>query len=88
VTLTDLFQRMQSFFQRLEIYTEVPPTEDMMDVIVKTMVEVLSILAMITKDIKQRGLSEFTLGNISYFDSPILFRKVSQSVDPGQFQRP
>ncbi|KAF8494368.1 hypothetical protein F5888DRAFT_1890931 [Russula emetica] len=53
--LIDIFERMENFFQRLEIYTEVSPTPEMIDIIVKimVMVEVLSILAIAAKEIKQ-----------------------------------
>jgi hypothetical protein len=49
---------MENFFQRLEIYTEVSPTPEMIDIAVKIMVEVLSILATATKEIKQGRTSE------------------------------
>ena len=51
--LIDVFVRIESFFKRLESYTEVRPTDAMTDVIVKIMIEVLSILAFATKEIKQ-----------------------------------
>ena len=51
--LVDVFVRIESFFKRLESYTEVRPTDAMTDVIVKIMIEVLSILAIATKEIKQ-----------------------------------
>ena len=51
--LIDIFVRIESFFKRLESYTEVRPTDAMTDVIVKIMIEVLSILAIATKEIKQ-----------------------------------
>ena len=38
---------------RLQSYTEVRPTAGMTDVIVKIMIEILSILAIATKQIKQ-----------------------------------
>jgi hypothetical protein len=47
------------FFRRLETYTQVPPTTDMMDMIVQIMVEVLSILGIATKEIKQGRMSEY-----------------------------
>jgi hypothetical protein len=56
--LIDVFERMEHFFQRLEIYIEVSPTPEMIDIIVKIMVEVLSILAIATKEIKQGRTSE------------------------------
>ncbi|KAF8494402.1 hypothetical protein F5888DRAFT_656619 [Russula emetica] len=52
-TLIDIFERMENFFQRLDIYTNVSPTPEMIDMIVKIMVEVLSILAIATKEMKQ-----------------------------------
>jgi len=52
--LIDLFGHIECFFRRLESYTEVRPTTAMMDIIVRIMVEILSILAIATKDIKQR----------------------------------
>ncbi|KAI9442830.1 hypothetical protein BJY52DRAFT_451091 [Lactarius psammicola] len=52
-TLVDLFERIENFFKRLETYTEIPPTAAMTDVIVKIMVEVLTILALATKEIRQ-----------------------------------
>jgi hypothetical protein len=51
--LVDIFVRIESLFKRLESYTEVTPTAAMADVSVKTMVEVLSIIATATKEIKQ-----------------------------------
>ena len=47
--------------RRLEIYTEVPLTVEMMDIIVQILVEVLSILGVATKEIKQGRLSEYLL---------------------------
>jgi len=57
-TLIDIFERIENFFRRLEVYTEVPPTADMMDMMVKIMVEILSILGIATKEIKQGRTSE------------------------------
>ena len=59
--LIDLFVRMENFFQRLETYTEVSPTPPMLDIIMKIMVEVLTILAIATTDVKQRRASELIL---------------------------
>jgi hypothetical protein len=56
--LIDIFERMENFFQRLEIYTNVSPTPEMTDIIVKIMIEVLSILGIATKEMKQSRASE------------------------------
>ena len=57
-TLVDIFERIENFFRRIENYTEIPPTPEMMDIIGKILVEVLSILAIATKEIKQGRTSE------------------------------
>jgi hypothetical protein len=57
VMLVDAFERIESFFRRLEIYTEVLPTDEMMDTIIRIMVEVLSIIGIATKEIKQGRMS-------------------------------
>jgi len=54
----DLFQRIENVFRRLETYTELRPTKEMTDIIIKVMVEVLLILALVTREIKQGKLSE------------------------------
>jgi archaellum component FlaC len=51
--LIDLFGRMEFFFKRLEAYIKVRPTAAMRDIIVKIMVEVISILGVVTKEIRQ-----------------------------------
>jgi len=56
--LIEIFERMENFFQRLEIYTNVSPTPEMMDMIAKIMAEVLSIVAIATKEIRQSRMSE------------------------------
>jgi ACT domain-containing protein len=58
--LFDIFDRIENFFRRLETYAATPATAEMMDVIGKIMVEVLSILAIATKEIKQGRTSELT----------------------------
>jgi len=57
-TLIDIFERIGNFFRRLENYAEVRPTPEMMDIIGKIMVEILSILAIVTKEMKQGRTSE------------------------------
>ena len=57
--LVDIFERIEMFFRRLEIYTKVPPTTEMMEIIIQIMVEVLSILGMATKEIKRSRISEY-----------------------------
>jgi hypothetical protein len=50
---------------RLDIYTRVPPTRAMTEIIVKIMAELISTLALVTKQIKERRPSEYILTNLS-----------------------
>ena len=56
--LVDVFNRIEHFFRRLEIYTGVTPTTAMTDIIVEILVEVLTILAVATKEVKRGRFSE------------------------------
>jgi hypothetical protein len=53
-----LLESIGHFLNRLEIYTEILPTEAMNEIIVKILVELLSTLALTTKETKQGKLSE------------------------------
>ena len=57
-TLVDVFRQVESFLERLETYTHVPLSDEMTDVVVNIMAEVLSILAIATRDIKEGRGSE------------------------------
>ena len=57
-TLVGVFERIEIFFQRLEIYTEVLPTTEMMEMAIRIVVEVFLILGIATKEIKQGRISE------------------------------
>ena len=51
--LIELFDRIEGFFSRLKIHTEVPPTAAITNVMAKIMAEVLHMLAIATKHIGQ-----------------------------------
>ncbi|KAH9055830.1 hypothetical protein EDB83DRAFT_2552617 [Lactarius deliciosus] len=57
--LGDIFGRMEYFFKRLEAYIEIRPTVAMIDIVVKIMVEVLSILGIVTKEIRQGKMKKY-----------------------------
>jgi len=57
-TLLDLFECLGGFLKRLDIYVNIPPTPIMTDIIVKILVELLSVLALATKQIRQGRLSK------------------------------
>ena len=56
--LVDLFESIESFLARLDIYTKIPLTVAMTDIVIKMMVEVLNTLALATKQVKQGKLRE------------------------------
>ena len=56
--LVDLFECVQNFLNRLQIYTEIPFSSSMSGIITKILAEVLSVLSLATKQIKQGRLSE------------------------------
>jgi len=50
--LFEVFERIEEFFRRLDIYTEVAPNQRMADIIT-AMVEVLNFIGIATKEIKR-----------------------------------
>ena len=62
-----MLESIGQFLSRLEIYTEVPLTEAMNVMVVKILVELLSALALTTKEIQQGKLSESIVGEGIYY---------------------
>jgi hypothetical protein len=65
-TLADLLQSVEHFLNRLDIYTKISPTVSMTGIIVKILVQLLSILALATKQLQQGKLSESVPSEILY----------------------
>jgi hypothetical protein len=59
--LLDLFERLGNFLKRLDIYINIPPTETMTNIIVKIMVELLSVLVLAKKKIKRGRFCTYTI---------------------------
>jgi hypothetical protein len=57
--LIHLFERINFFLQRLNIYTEIPLTIELAELLGKIMAQLLSILAFSTKEMADRKMSEF-----------------------------
>ena len=57
--LVDLFASFENFLSRLSIYAGIPPTPALTSVLVKIIVELISTLALATKQVKQGRFSEF-----------------------------
>ena len=62
--LVDLLESFEHFLIRLDIYTKIPLTVAMTEMVVKILVELLSTLALATKQIKQGKPSESFFGEI------------------------
>ncbi|KAI9434632.1 hypothetical protein H4582DRAFT_760587 [Lactarius indigo] len=79
--LIELFERIENFFVRLQTYTEVPATAQMVNVMGKVMVEVLSMLAMATKVMYQsrkKTLFKRLLGSNDIRDALVRLDKLEQ----------
>jgi hypothetical protein len=77
--LVELLESIENFITRLNIYTKVPPTRPMAEINVKIMVELLSILALVTKQINQNRPSKCGLAHLalSQRDAVKLVKKLS-----------
>ena len=58
--LVDLLESIQHFVMRLDIYTHIPHTPALDEMVVKIIVELLSTLALVTKELKQGRTSKST----------------------------
>ncbi|KAH9987291.1 hypothetical protein BJV74DRAFT_796533 [Russula compacta] len=73
----DLFERIESSFRRFETYIKVPPTSGMADILTKVMVEVLFILAIVTREIGQNS----AMGGTEFEDALQRLDKLTQEED-------
>jgi len=56
--LVDLFESFESFLRRLEIYTKLPSTTAITEVIVKILAELLSAISVAIQQVKRGRLSK------------------------------
>jgi hypothetical protein len=64
--LVELLESIEHFISRLNIYTTVPTTGPMAEIIVKILVELLSTLALVTKQINQNRPSKCVLPHMAF----------------------
>jgi hypothetical protein len=64
--LVDLLESMEHFLKRLNIYIRTPPTPTMDDIVFNIVVELLSTLALATKELKQGRLSGSVLAHVLF----------------------
>ena len=75
-----MFERIEAFFGRLEIYTEVAPNEGMVKTITAILVEVLNIIGIATKVMKQGRTSKYFVSKLVPGDKGIS-RKIREETD-------
>ena len=56
--LVELVEPMKDFFDRLGVYTQIPLSSEMAEVLVKIVAEIFSILSIATKEVKRKSASE------------------------------
>jgi hypothetical protein len=61
--LFEIFERLEAFFQRLEIYTDAALDQRMVDTVTKILAEVLNIVGIATREIRQGRTSKSFLYN-------------------------
>jgi len=65
--LVDLLESIEHFLNRLDIYTQIPPTPAMDEIVAKILVEFISTLALVMEELKQRRSSKSVLVDVSLF---------------------
>ena len=68
--LVDLLESIEHFLNRLGVYTQIPPTPTIDEMVDKILVELISTLALVTKRLKQRRSSESVLTEVRLFSAP------------------
>ena len=68
--LADLLESIEHVLNRLDIYTQIPPTPTMDEIVVKILVELIPTLAMVTTGLKQRRSSESVLAGVLLCSAP------------------
>lgn len=61
--LVEIFECIENFLRRLSIYTKIPPTSAMSEMAVKIMAELITVLALATKQMKQGRFSMSAVAN-------------------------
>ena len=64
--MVDLLELIEHLLNRLDIYTKIPHTVALTEMVVKILVELLSALALVTKHIREGKPSESVFGEVFY----------------------
>jgi uncharacterized membrane protein len=64
--LVELLESIEHFIYRLNIYTKITPTVAMTEMLIKILMELLSTLALVTKEVRQGKSSEAVFTVVFY----------------------
>ena len=67
--LVDLLKSIEHFLKCLDVYTRIPPTPAMDEIVVKILVELLTTLALATRELKQGRSSESRSVDVSPYSA-------------------
>ena len=62
--LVNVLRSIENFLDRVNVYTRIPHTPAMDEIVVKILVELISTLALVTEELKQRRSSESALTDV------------------------
>jgi hypothetical protein len=68
--LIDLLESIEHFLNRLNIYTRISPAPAIDEIVVKILMELISTLALVTEEVKQRRSSESVLADVLLCSAP------------------
>ena len=86
--LVELLESIEHLLYRLDIYTRVKPTVAMTELLVKILVEILSTLALATKEVRQGKPSEPIFPVVLYITYNVTQRNLSRSCSERRRSRP
>ncbi|KAF8258296.1 hypothetical protein EI94DRAFT_1148445 [Lactarius quietus] len=76
--LVELFELIESFLRRLDIYTKVQSTTAMTEVVAKILIELLATLALATQQVKKGRLMKFGKKLLGEKDVEVLLQKLDR----------
>jgi hypothetical protein len=79
----NIFETVGNFLARIQIHAKIPLSSPMMDIIIKIMVELLSLLALSTKQIKQGLLSTSVVAHEPPSTEPVIEKFIKRLLGLG-----
>ena len=83
--LVDLLESIEHFLNRLDIYTQIPATPAIDEMVDKILVEIISTLALVTNKLKRRQSSESVLVDVELCLAP--YSQICKDIFQGEGHR-